>query len=104
MYGSKDSKSRRTSKLHHRFKSYDIFSNVFCQRGGTRRWRVCYQRGLPRLVTLLFAIQVKFQVLAKYKIVLTQVTYLHYVIVPNLHMNTNYTFDMKGQKMFLLNC
>ena len=25
MYGSKDSKNRRTSKLHDRFKSYDVF-------------------------------------------------------------------------------
>ena len=28
--GSKDSKSRRTSKLHDRFKSYDDFYDVFC--------------------------------------------------------------------------
>ena len=28
--GSKDSKSRRTSKLHDRFKSYNVFNNVFC--------------------------------------------------------------------------
>ena len=51
MYGSKDSKSRRTSKLHDRFKSYEDFRKVFCQRVGTSRWRVCYQRGLPRLVS-----------------------------------------------------
>ena len=29
-YGSKDSKSRRTSKLHDRFKSYNDFNDVFC--------------------------------------------------------------------------
>ena len=28
-YGSKNSKSRRTSKLHDRFKSYDNFNHVF---------------------------------------------------------------------------
>ena len=30
MYGSKDSKSRRTSKLHDRFKSNHVFENIFC--------------------------------------------------------------------------
>ena len=29
MYGSEDSKSRRTLKLHDMFKSYDGFNNVF---------------------------------------------------------------------------
>ena len=36
-----ESKSRRTSKSHYRFKSY----------GEASRWRVCYQQGLPRLVS-----------------------------------------------------
>ena len=30
MYGSNDSKSRRTPKLHDRFKSYNVFNDVFC--------------------------------------------------------------------------
>ena len=28
-----------------------VFLCVFLQSGGASRWRVCYQRGLPRLVS-----------------------------------------------------
>ena len=49
-----DSKSQKTSKLHYLFKSTAIFLNGWIfpigQSGEASRWRVCYQRGLPRLV------------------------------------------------------
>ena len=51
----KDTKSRRTSILHKYFKSYCIFSEEekkipIGQSDEASQWRVCYQRGIPRLV------------------------------------------------------
>ena len=37
----------------HNFFSYFNFLFIFLQSGGASRWRVCYQRGLPRLVFLI---------------------------------------------------
>ena len=39
--------------------------------GGARRWRVCYQRGLPRLVTLpLLTVNIALNALLQYNTVL----------------------------------
>ena len=38
------------------FFSFFFFSSFFVQSGGATRWRVCYQRGLPRLVYIIFNI------------------------------------------------
>ena len=44
---------RQVSPVRCHMSRVTIFSSFFsCQSGGTSRWRVCYQRGLPRLVYL----------------------------------------------------
>ena len=45
------------------FLTFNFFSSFLCkkkigQSGGASRWRVCYQRGLPRLVLYLSALKV----------------------------------------------
>ena len=68
----RDSKSRRTSKLHYWFKSNGNFAEkkwIFPigPSGEASRWRVCYQWGLPRLVSMNSAIRTCSLVMFSYK-------------------------------------
>ena len=50
-----DSKSQRTAKSHYWFKSYSVFAELvdfpIGKSGEASWWRVCYEQGLPRLVS-----------------------------------------------------